>query len=86
MNETNNETKSFQIFVKREYVRDAQIYQGNTEVDDIHAIEQEKYWKDCFGDMLLTTFHTKTEKQVWDYISKAYPDADANIFWINKVK
>lgn len=71
------------VFVKSEYIRDAQAYVGAPCEDD--PIEVDKGWLDANGPMLVLDIHANDVKAVKDRITRVYPDADMDVFEILNV-
>lgn len=76
------ETQTIQVFVTAEYVRDAQIYLGQ-DIDNgfwCMGEENEQYWKDVEGPMLLHTFTGVSLDEAKKLVKEKYPDANSKIF------
>lgn len=79
----------YQVFLRNEYVRDAQGYLRmqlpQTDDKDIFDDKQEDGWSDVCGDMLLMELHNAMYPEVLNRIQTLYPDADMNVFRISSV-
>lgn len=77
------ETQTIQVFVKEEYVRDIQIYLGQ-DIDEeglwCMASDNEQYWKDVKGAMLLHTFSGISIEDARNIIFQKYLEANFQIF------
>lgn len=76
------ETQTIQVFITAEYVRDAQMYLGQ-DIDDgfwCMGAENEQYWKDVEGPMLLHTFTGVFLDEAKKLMKEKYPDANSKIF------
>lgn len=70
------------VFIKEEYVRDAQAYEGpmESEEDIFSDYQSEQYWKDAGGPLLVFEGYAKSEEEILDKLKPLYPQADASIF------
>ena len=69
------------VFIKAEYVRDAQAYEGPLESEeDIFDWKFEEYWKDAGGPLLVFEGYANSEEEILDELKPLYPQADASIF------
>lgn len=76
------ETQTIQVFVKEQYVRDAQMYLGQG-IDDgflCMGAENEQYWKDVEAPMFLHTFTGVSLDEAKKLMGEKYPDANLKIF------
>lgn len=73
---------TYLVYLKDAYVRDAQGYLfGKVEEMD----EVEDGWNDVFGPLLLMTLNVASDKDVWEKIHRWYPEADPEVFTVEKV-
>ena len=70
------------VFIKEEYVRDAQAYEGpmESEEDIFSNYQSEQYWKDAGGPLLVFEGYANSEEEILDKLKPLYPQADASIF------
>ena len=71
------------VFIKSEYIRDAQAYVGAPCEDD--PVEVDKGWLDANGPMLVLDIYANDATEVKDRISRVYPEADMDVFEILSV-
>lgn len=80
---------TYQVFLKNEYVRDAQGYLHmqlpQTDNEDIFDDKHENGWSDVSGDMLLMELHDTTYQDVVNRLQTLYSDADFKVFRITSI-
>ena len=76
--------KYYQVFIKRDYVRDTQVFGGDCLSDDIDIYdeEHERNWHDAEGDLLILERYACDVQEIVSQIRQLYPDASHNIFRI----
>lgn len=83
MSETKPNT-TILVFIKSEYIRDAQAYIGNKlpkNKDEIYMdCENEQYWQDTSPHGFVAFYNEKTIKEAKESIKTCYPNADEDIF------
>lgn len=82
-----NNKHRYEVFIKSDYVRDAQAYVGDCLSDDIDIFdeEHERFWNDCNGHILVFDGYAESIEDVKETLKKIYPDASDNIFYIKSV-
>lgn len=67
------------VFIKADYVRDAQAYLGELS-EDIFDDEHEENWRDINGPVLVLDGNFDSTIKMFDTIMKMYPTTDISIF------
>lgn len=71
------------IFVKTEYVQDAQAYVNDKLCNNIQ--DNNKGWKDAFGPMLVATFNGDSMEEAKNFAIQMFPNADPEVFMFQRV-
>lgn len=75
---------TYLVYLKEDYVRDAQGYLFGT-VSEISEREEEG-WGDVSGPVLLMQFEAQSDEEAWDRVIRWYPEADPEVFEMEKVR
>lgn len=76
--------KYYMVFIKREFVRDAQAYYGDCLPDDadISDSDHEKYWNDVYGDICIIERYADSADKIKEQLHVLYPGVSDDIFLI----
>ena len=79
-----NELQRFQVYIKPEYIRDAQAYEGDcsAKVHDYLDQDQDKFWFDIEGYMLVLDINADDIDSVIARLRNIYPKASSDVFRI----
>lgn len=67
--------KHYKVFIKKEYIRDAQAFSGSPKAcDNIQDVNYEEYWRDVNGDTLVYDRYAKNINEVKSALKRLYGD------------